>query len=109
MALDDATTKRMAALQAAATYIAGLNGTTEDVVVTADIFLQYIDAGAPPSPAQQIANSAYYCVDKEEFAELWRRAAKADLMTLPVTLGMMTGPLGEYLKFKAEEFKEPAA
>lgn len=110
MALDDATLKRIAAIQAAANHIAGLNGTVEDVIVTADIFLQYIDGATSVSPAQTIADKAYRTFDKEEFGALWREAARASLMTHPITLGAMTGPLGDYLQHRADELKNtPAA
>lgn len=107
MALDDATLKRIAAIQAAANHVAGLSGTVEDVIITADIFLQYIEDGGTASPAQAIANQAFSCTDKEKFAELWRQAAKQSLMQHEVTLGTMTGSLGDYMEFKAGEFKTP--
>lgn len=108
MALDDRTLKRMAALQAAATYVAGLSGTTEDVSVTADIFLQYIER-PEATPQQALANRAYFCADTESLKKIWREASDAGLMQTEITLGEMTGPLGDYLMHKGNLLKASEA
>ena len=108
MSLDDDTLKRMAALQAAASYVGTLSGTPEDVMVTADIFLQYIER-PQVTPAQALANRAYFCEDRESFTKIWHEARDGALMQEEVTLGAMTGPLGDYLTHKSSLIKEPEA
>lgn len=108
MSLDDDTLKRMAALQAAASYVGTLAGTPEDVMVTADIFLQYIER-PQVTPAQALANRSYYCEDKESFTKIWHEARDGALMQEEVTLGTMTGPLGDWLTHKGTLIKQAEA
>lgn len=106
MALDDETLKRMAALQAAAVCMGGLSGTPEDVLITADMFLNQWINKPRDTPAQALAYRAYYCEDKESFTKVWHEARDGGLMHDVVTLGAMTGPLGEYLTHKSGLLKQ---
>jgi hypothetical protein len=94
---------RSRAAQAAAIQVASVSGDINALLYAADVIAAFIANGGTQPPAQRVAEEARQAPSRSAVEAIRQKALEDGLLDHDVRLGMKTGPLEDYLKFRWNE------